>query len=80
MVTYSSLLQAEVAPRGTRAGVHRLWPAVTGRLASLVLGGVAADALGIRAVYYLGGALLLVAGVVGFAGLPPRWGTRQASK
>jgi hypothetical protein len=34
---------------------------------------VAADTLGIRAVYYLGGVLLLVAGAVGFAGLPPRW-------
>lgn len=73
MVTYNSLLQAEVAPelRGrVFAGFDLLWQA--GRLASLVLGGVAADALGIRAVYYLGGVLLLVAGAVGFAGLPPR--------
>jgi hypothetical protein len=37
-----------------------------------VLGGVAADALGIRAVYYMGGGVLLVAGAVGFAGLAPR--------
>jgi hypothetical protein len=36
-----------------------------------VLGGVVADALGIRAVYYMGGVLLLVAGMIGFAGLPP---------
>jgi len=75
MVTYNSLLQAEVAPevRGrVFAGFDLLWQA--GRLASLVLGGVAADALGIRAVYYLGGALLLVAGAIGFAGLPPRAG------
>jgi predicted MFS family arabinose efflux permease len=75
MVTYNSLLQAEVAPevRGrVFAGFDLLWQA--GRLASLVLGGVAADALGIRAVYYLGGALLLVAGATGFAGLPPRAG------
>jgi hypothetical protein len=72
MVTYNSLLQAEVAPevRGrVFAGFDLLWQA--GRLASLVLGGIAADALGIRAVYYLGGVLLLVAGVIGFAGLPP---------
>ena len=48
------------------AGFDLLWQA--GRLASLVLGGVAADALGIRAVYYVGGGLL-VAGAVGFAGL-----------
>jgi predicted MFS family arabinose efflux permease len=73
MVTYNSLLQAEVAgeARGrVFAGFDLLWQA--GRLASLALGGVVADALGIRAVYYLGGLLLLVAGAVGFAGLPPR--------
>jgi predicted MFS family arabinose efflux permease len=73
MVTYNSLLQAEVAPemRGrVFAGFDLLWQA--GRLASLGLGGVAADALSIRAVYYLGGLLLLLAGAIGFAGLPPR--------
>jgi predicted MFS family arabinose efflux permease len=73
MVTYNSLLQAEVAPEARGrvfAGFDLLWQA--GRLTSLVLGGVAADAQGIRAVYYLGGILLLVAGVVGFAGLPPQ--------
>lgn len=78
MVTYNSLLQAEVAPevRGrVFAGFDLLWQA--GRLASLVLGGVAADALGIRAVYYLGGVLLMVAGAVGFAGLPPRWASGE---
>ena len=75
MVTYNSLLQAEVAPEARGrvfAGFDLVWQA--GRLASLVLGGVAADALGIRAVYYLGGALLLVAGAIGFAGLPPQIG------
>ena len=75
MVTYNSLLQAEVAPeaRGRMfASFDLLWQA--GRLASLVLGGVAADALGIRAVYYFGGVVLLVAGTIGFAGLPPRIG------
>jgi predicted MFS family arabinose efflux permease len=73
MVGYNSLLQAEVAPQARGrvfAGFDLLWQA--GRLASLVLGGVAADALGIRAVYYFGGVLLLVAGAVGFAGLPPQ--------
>jgi MFS family permease len=81
MVTYNSLLQAEVAPevRGrVFAGFDLLWQA--GRLASLVLGGVAADALGIRTVYYLGGGLLLVAGAVGFAGLPPQTGERRHSE
>jgi predicted MFS family arabinose efflux permease len=78
MVTYNSLLQAEVAleARGrVFAGFDLLWQA--GRLASLVLGGVAADALGIRAVYYLGGVLLLVAGAAGFAGLPRPTGNRE---
>jgi predicted MFS family arabinose efflux permease len=73
MVTYNSLLQAEVAPQ-TRgrvfAGFDLLWQA--GRLASLGLGGVVADALGIRAVYYIGGLLLLLAGAIGLARLPPR--------
>jgi predicted MFS family arabinose efflux permease len=75
MVTYNSLLQAEVSPEARGrvfASFDLLWQA--GRLASLVLGGVAADALGIRTVYYLGGALLLVAGAIGFVGLPPRAG------
>ena len=52
---------------------------LAGRLVSLALGGVAADALGIRAVYYLGGGLLLVAGTTGLAGLPPRAAQRHDS-
>lgn len=70
MVSYSSLLQAEV-PAATRgrvfAGFDMIWQA--GRLASLALGGIAADALGIQAVYVLGGMLLLVAGTIGLAAL-----------
>jgi len=72
MVTYSSLLQAEVSAR-TRgrvfAGFDMIWQ--TGRLASLALGGIAADTLGIQAVYALGGTLLLLAGTIGLAGLAP---------
>jgi predicted MFS family arabinose efflux permease len=78
MVTYNSLLQAEVAPevRGrVFAGFDLLWQA--GRLTSLVLGGVAADAMGIRAVYCMGGVLLLVAGAIGFAGLRPETAERE---
>jgi predicted MFS family arabinose efflux permease len=81
MVTYNSLLQAEVAPQARGrvfAGFDLLWQA--GRLASLALGGVAADALGIRTVYYLGGLLLLVAGTIGFAGLPPWAGQHHDSQ
>lgn len=70
MVTYTSLLQAQTAPE-TRgrvfAGFDMIWQ--TGRLASLALGGITADALGIRAVYALGGALLLLAGAIGLTGL-----------
>jgi len=70
MVSYTSLLQAEVAEQARGrvfAGFDMLWQA--GRLASLGLGGLAADAFGIRAVYALGGALLLLAGTIGLAGL-----------
>jgi hypothetical protein len=42
-----------------------LWQ--TGRLASLGVGGLLADTVGIRAVYYLGGVLLLLAAAFGFA-------------
>ncbi len=65
-VTFNSLLQAEVDEdmRGrVFAGMDVLWQA--GRLVSLAAGGVLAETLGIRAVYYLGGLLLLVAGVIG---------------
>lgn len=41
----------------------------TGRLASIGVGGVLADTLGITAVYYLGGALLLLAALVGLSRL-----------
>ncbi len=71
-VTFTSLLQSRTAA-GERgrvfAGFDVLWQ--TGRLVSLGLGGLAADAFGIRAVYALGGALLLVAAAVGGARLGP---------
>lgn len=69
-VTFNSLLQAQV-PAQLRgrvfAGMDLLWQ--SGRLISLAVGGALADTLGIRAVYYLGGALLLLAGGVGLIGL-----------
>jgi len=73
MVTYNSLLQAEVPGQNRGrvfAGYDMIWQ--TGRLASLGLGGLAADALGIQAVYLLGGLLLLLAGTIGLAGLLAR--------
>jgi predicted MFS family arabinose efflux permease len=70
MVTYQSLLQAEVAPelRGRAfAGFDALWQ--LGRLVSLGIGGALADFVGIAAVYALGGLLLAAAGVLGLTGL-----------
>lgn len=67
-VTFNSLLQVEVSERHRGkvfAAFDALWQ--SGRLASLALGGILADAVGVRAVYYLGGLLLLTAGALGLA-------------
>ncbi len=65
-VTFSSLIQSRV-PESLRgrafAGFDVLWQ--TGRMLSLLGGGLLADAVGIRAVYLLGGLLLLAAAAVG---------------
>lgn len=66
-VTFNSLLQSHVRPelRGrVFAGFDLLWQ--LGRLLSIVLGGLLADTLGIAAVYYLGGTLLLLAAAIGW--------------
>ncbi len=68
-VAFSSLLQSRVPEelRGRAfAGFDVPWR--TGRLLSLLGGGLLAAAVGIRAVYLLGGLLLLVATAVGAAG------------
>lgn len=67
-VTFNSLLQAETTPQ-TRGRVFASFDAIwqLGRLVSLAAGGILADAVGITAVYYLGGLLLLAAGAAGFA-------------
>lgn len=65
-VTFNALLQAHVPERlrgRVFASFDLLWQ--TGRLASIALGGLAADTLGIRAVYYLAGLLLLAAALTG---------------
>jgi len=71
MVTYNSLLQTTV-PERLRGRVFAFYDVVwqAARLVSIGIGGVLADAVGIRAVYVLGGALLLGAGVLGLARLP----------
>lgn len=65
-IIFTSMVQAET-PERVRARVFAsmdmLWQ--SGRLISLVVGGVLADAYGIEAVYYLGGALLLTAAAAG---------------
>ena len=73
-VPFSSLLQSRV-PEGLRgrafAGFDVLWQ--TGRLLSLLGGGLLADAVGIRSVYLLGRLLLLApAGVGAGAARPSR--------
>jgi MFS family permease len=71
MVTYNSLLQSTVADR-MRGRIFAFYDVVwqAARLVSIGAGGVMADAFGIRAVYVLGGALLLAAGAFGLARLP----------
>ena len=72
MVTYQSVLQASVPERlrgRTFALYDVLWQ--SGRLVSLAAGGVLADAFGVRAVYALGGVLLLAAGGLGLARARP---------
>lgn len=66
-ITFTSLVQTHTgeAARGrVFAGFDALFQ--TGRLVSLLLGGVLADWLGITAVYFLGAALLLTAAASGF--------------
>lgn len=69
-VTFISLLQAHT-PAGARgrifASFDLFWQ--LGRLVSLLVGGLLAAALGIAAVYYLGGALLLLAAAIGWHGI-----------
>lgn len=72
-VTFSTLIQSHV-PAQLRGRVFSafdlIWQAM--RLASLLLGGLLADTLGIRAVFYAGGVLLLAAALAGVAATGPR--------
>lgn len=66
-VTFNSLLQSHTPPdvRGRIfASFDLLWQ--SGRLASIVIGGLLADTFGITSVYYLGGALLIAAAAIGW--------------
>lgn len=75
MIAYQATLQTEVAPelRGRAFALYDvLWNVA--RLVSLGVGGLLADAVGIRVVYVIGGVLLLAAGSVGWARPVPRVG------
>jgi MFS family permease len=71
-VTFSSLIQSHV-PQRLRGRVFSAFDLIwqTMRLASLIIGGVVADTLGIRSVFYLGGALLAAAALVGTTAARP---------
>lgn len=72
-VTFTSFLQLRTpaAARGrVLAGFDLLWQ--LGRLVSLIIGGLAADQFGVRAVYAIGGVLLIAAAAVGWRGLRSR--------
>jgi predicted MFS family arabinose efflux permease len=68
MVTYQSVMQSEV-PDPIRGRVFTLmdggWNIA--RISSVALAGVLADRFGIVVVYYIGGLLLVVAGLVGLS-------------
>ena len=68
MVTWNTVLQSSVPDR-LRGRVFAFYDVVwqSSRLVSIGVGGVLADVAGIRAVYVLGGALLLTAGWLGLA-------------
>ncbi len=67
MVTYQSVMQAKV-PDAIRGRVFTLmdvgWNSA--RMVSIALAGVLADRFGIAVVYFVGGALLVAAGLAGF--------------
>jgi len=69
-VTFNSLLQATAAPEARGrvfASFDLTWQ--LGRLASLALGGLTADALGIPTVYAAGAVLLAAGAAAGWTGL-----------
>lgn len=70
MVVYNSLMQSEV-PHEMRGRVFTLMDATWNfmRLASLGIGGALVDIVGIQVVYWVGGAMLLGAGVFGLVAL-----------
>jgi len=68
MVTYQSIMQSKV-PDTMRGRVFALMDAGwnVARIVSVGLAGVLADRFGIVVVYYVGGALLIAAGILGLS-------------
>jgi MFS family permease len=67
-VAFSTVIQSHVPDQlhgRVFSAFDLIWQSM--RLASLLLGGLLADAVGIRAVYYTGGALLAAAALAGFS-------------
>lgn len=80
MVTFQTLLQRRIpeAIRGrTFALLDLTWQA--GRLVSIAAGGLLAGLVGIRAVFVIGGLLLLASATVGGASLHPEEGSTAAA-
>ena len=71
-VTFSSIIQSHVPPAllgRVFSAFDLIWQAM--RLLSLLLGGILADTLGIRAVFYTAGMLLLAAALAGVTAATP---------
>ena len=71
MVTFQTMIQREV-PSPIRGRAFALLDVVwqSGRLISIAVGAAVAASIGIRAVFLLGGGLLIAAGVIGIRTLP----------
>ena len=81
-IAFATIIQSHVPDRlrgRVFSAFDLIWQSM--RLTSLLIGGLLADAAGIRAVYYLGGALLAAAALAGLTllGVPGNWRPARAS-
>ena len=81
-IAFATVIQSHVPDRlrgRVFSAFDLIWQSM--RLTSLLIGGLLADAAGIRAVYYLGGALLAAAALAGLTllGVPGNWRPARAS-
>ena len=81
-IAFATVIQSHVPDRlrgRVFSAFDLIWQSM--RLTSLLIGGLLADAVGIRAVYYLGGALLAAAALAGLTllGVPGNWRPARAS-